>query len=311
MMSEPQVHSIDIVIPLYNESGCIPELGRRLIRVMNDNPRYIWRVIMVENGSHDDTAFQIGLLAKLDSRIHMIKLIRNFGTEGGILAGLSEAKADVAVTMQGDLEDPPELIPSLMREWENGALHVYASIGGRKHLPLWRRTATAGYYRFAAWASDGSIVPNASDFRLLDRRLYVFLRSVPDQNVFLRGLVSWADFPSASVPMMREKRYAGETKFRLGRVVVFALRGILIQSSKPLALLTVVGLLLSAASALGLLYLLWHSLVQGVPFAGFGTLVGLQLLFFGLTMIILGLIGEYLSLVYREVRPRPRFIIKD
>lgn len=302
--------SVDVVIPVYNEAACLPELGRRLSQVMDDHPEYGWRIMLVENGSMDESSALIQQIAERDPRFVEVSLVRNFGTEGGILAGLAAATADVAVTMQADLEDPPELIPEMLKAWQGGALYVYASVEGREHQPFWRRAMTSAYYRIAAWASDGSITPNASDYRLLDRHLYELVNSIGEQNLFLRGLVTWAGFPSAAVPFSRGKRYAGETKFRLSKVLGFASRGILSQSSKPLRFITGLGALLSVLSIVGLLLLAWGAFYRSVPFGGFGTIVGLQILFFGLTMVFLGLVAEYIALIYTEVRPRPHFILR-
>ena len=302
--------SVDVIVPVYNEEACILELGRRLAAVMDSAPDYEWRIVLVENGSMDQSSALIRGLSERDSRFHELQLIRNFGTEGGILAGLAAATADVAITMQADLEDPPELIPEMLAAWRRGALYVYASVQGREHLPAWRRAMTSAYYRLASWASDGGITPNASDYRLLDRQLYELINNIPEQNLFLRGLVTWAGFPSAAVPFSRGMRFAGETKFRLRSVIGFASRGILAQSAKPLKLITGFGAILSALSVVGLIVLTWGALFRSVPFGGFGTIVGLQVLFFGLTMLILGLVSEYIALIYIEVRPRPHFIVR-
>ncbi len=304
------MRSVDVVIPVYNEEDCLPELERRMTLLMNDNPGYDWQVLLVENGSTDRSAEIIDAIASRDPRFVPIPLIRNFGTEGGILAGLATTQADAAVTMQADLEDPPELIPEMLRAWEGGALYVYASVASRARQPVWRRVLTGGYYRVAAWASDGSIVKNASDFRLLDRHLYTLLNGIQEQNLFLRGLVTWAGFPSAAVPFSRGERFAGETKFRLRSAAVFASLGILAQSTKPLRFITWTGVVLSGLSLIALVVLTVGAFTSGVPFAGFGTIVGLQILFFGLTMVFLGLVSEYIALIYREVRPRPHFIRK-
>jgi dolichol-phosphate mannosyltransferase len=143
----------------------------------------------------------------------------------------------------------------------------------------------------------------------MDRKLYELIRGIVDQNLFLRGVVAWADFPSAAIPFKRDARFAGQTKFESSKVVGFALRGIMTQSSKPLRLITVLGFLLSAASAVGLMVLAVLAATVSVPFAGFGTIVGLQVLFFGITVLCIGFVAEYVALIYCEVRRRPHFIV--
>lgn len=302
--------TVDIVIPVFNEEDCLPELARRLAAVMDAHPEHTWTAVLVENGSADRSAEIITDICRADARFTQISLVRNFGAEGGILAGLSVSKADATVTMQADLEDPPELIPTMLEKWQQGALYVYASVSKREGAPLWRRLVTSLYYRFASWASDGAITPNASDYRLMDRSLRELVSSISEQNLFLRGIVTWAGFPSASVAFERGERFGGSTKFRLLPAMGFATKGVLAQSNKPLRLITALGFILSVASAVGLLYLVWAAFFRSVPFGGFGTIVGLQVLFFGLTMLFLGLVAEYIALIYREVRPRPHFVIQ-
>lgn len=307
-MDSREMTTVDIVIPVYNEEECLPELARRLSGVMDGSPEYRWRVMLVENGSIDRSAEVIAEICSADGRFEQLSLVRNFGAEGGILAGMTASDADVTVTMQADLEDPPELIPQMLDAWRNGALYVYASVSSRETLPLWRRVITPIYYKLASWASDGAITPNASDYRLMDRSLREVVLSISEQNLFLRGVVTWAGFPSAAIPFERGQRYGGATKFRFLPALGFATRGMLAQSNKPLRAMTLIGAALVAASVVGLVYLVWAAFFRSVPFGGFGTIVGLQVLFFGLTMVFLGLVAEYIALIYREVRPRPHFV---
>jgi dolichol-phosphate mannosyltransferase len=276
---------------------------------MDSDERCDWRVILVENGSTDHSESVIRDICQADERFECLKLARNFGTEGGILAGLSIANGDAAVTMQADLEDPPELIPKMITEWQRGYSYVYGRVLRRGHLPRWRKLGTKIYYRLANWLTEGAVIPNASDFRLLDRQLYLLVVSIQEQNLFLRGLVNWAGLPSSGVEFERDARFAGQTKFDVRKVVLFAIRGILAQSSKPLRLVTTFGVTLSALSMLSIVILAFRAFFLSVPFAGFGTIVGLQFLFFGLTVVILGIVAEYIALTYNEVRPRPHFII--
>lgn len=308
---ETENFSVDVVVPIYNEEDCIPELVKRLTAVMDSVPSVNWNVLLIENGCTDSSSELIKMACDSDLRFRCVHLVRNFGTEGGILAGLSEATGDAVVTMQADLEDPPELIPEMINVWRSGFKYVYGRVRGRDHLPLWRKLLTNVYYRLAGWLSDGSVTPNASDFRLMDKSLYQLVVSIREQNLFLRGLVNWARFPSQGIDFERDARFAGETKFSLRKVILFAFRGILAQSSKPLRLLTLAGLVLSVTSMVGLSALCYRALFLSVPFPGYGTIVGLQVLFFGLTIVFIGLVAEYIALIYNEVRPRPHFIIES
>lgn len=307
----PKSPSISVVIPIFNEEECIPELVHRLSDVMDGESDIAWRVVLVDNGSTDQSADLIRDACDSDDRFASVRLVRNFGTEGGILAGLSVVDGDAAVTMQADLEDPPELIPQMIAAWRAGSSHVYGRVASRDDLSLFRRTLTAVYYKLASWLTNEIVTPNASDFRLMDRSLYRLVVSIRERNVFLRGLVNWARFPSTGIDFDRGSRFAGQTKFSVTKTVPFAFRGILAQSPKPLRLFTALGFIVSGLSALALMVLCIRALFFSVSFPGFGTIVGLQFLFFGFTTLFIGLVSEYVALIYDEVRPRPQFIIDD
>lgn len=302
---------VDIVIPIYNEEGAIRELVSRVRSTLEKEPGIEWRLILVENGCTDSSHQLIQEQMKSEPRIVEVRLIRNFGMEGGLLAGLSIADADACVMMQGDLEDPPELIPTLIEEWQHGADVVYGEVSSRDSLPVWRRFMTRAFYAIAKYLTNGLIRPNASDFRLISRSVRDFLVSAPDQSLFLRSLVMWPSDKTKPVPFVRGARHSGETKFRAGRAIIFSLIGMLGQSVKPLRLITLLGLTAFIGSFVGLAVLSIRALFWSVPFAGFGTIVGFQVLFFGILMLAIGVVSEYIAMIFQEVRPRPRFIVHE
>lgn len=302
--------SVEVVIPIFNEAECIEELFLRL-RGVADTLELSLRVIFVENGSTDDSRAILERLCALDARFSCLVLVRNFGMEGGIIAGLSRAEADAVITMQGDLEDPPELIPEMIEAWQAGSKLVYGEVLTRHKISIFRRLATRSYYAIAGSLTEGAIVKNASDFRLMDRSLYKIVVQLADQNLFMRELVHWPGMASTSVPFSRGERVGGASKFSTHRAFGFAVRGILTQTARPLRWLSMLGLATTVASFFGLAGLAFFALTRGVPFAGFGTLVGLQFLFAGIFMLSLGLISEYLIFIYKEVRPRPLFIVES
>ena len=213
--------------------------------------------------------------------------------------------------MTADLQDPPEAIPQFVRKWEEGYDNVYGQVTERQGTGLIRRINSQLFYWLASWMSDGRLTKNASDFRLMDRRLYETLRDLDERNRFMRGLVAWAGFESVAVPVARPPRFAGESKAYTWPVIGLAIRGIFAHSYKPLRLISAVGFIASAVAAIILVVMVVRAFTQGVPFAGYGTIVTLLLLIFGLLALMLGVIAEYIGLIYEEVKHRPNFVVKE
>jgi glycosyltransferase involved in cell wall biosynthesis len=305
------IRRIDVVIPLFNEETVIHDLVRRLRNSLDEASEISWRLILVENGCTDKTHEAIQEEMRNEHRITEVRLIRNFGMEGGLLAGLSLADGDACVMMQGDLEDPPELIPTLIDEWLQGNDVVFGEVASRQSLPIWRRVTTAGFYRLATFLTNGVIRPNGSDFRLISRPVRDFIIGTSDQSLFLRSLVMWPSNRTTSVPFVRGERHSGSTKFQARKAIFFSLIGMLGQSIKPLRFITLLGFAAFIGSITGLTVLTIRALFWSVPFAGFGTIVGFQVLFFGILMLAIGVLSEYVAMIFQEVRPRPRFIISE
>jgi glycosyltransferase involved in cell wall biosynthesis len=300
---------LDVVIPIFNEEDAIHALVSRIRNSLDKVNGIEWRLILVENGSTDSSHDRIQCEMETEPRITEVRLLRNFGMEGGLLAGLSIAGGDACVMMQGDLEDPPELIPKMLDEWRKGNDVVYGEVTSRNSVALWRRIMTASFYRIAKFLTNGVIRPNASDYRLISRPVRDFLVSTPDQALFLRSLVMWPSTRTKGIPFERGKRHSGVTKFRPGKAIFFSLVGVFSQSLKPLRFITLLGITAFIGSLIGLAILMIRALFWSVPFAGFGTIVGFQVLFFGILMLALGVVSEYVAMIFQEVRPRPHYLI--
>jgi glycosyltransferase involved in cell wall biosynthesis len=303
--------SIDIVIPAYNEEECIDELVRRLRLMFDENRNYEWRIILVENGSIDNTWTKALALAEVEPRLQIVRLARNFHMDGGLTAGLEFARADALVFMTADLQDPPEAIPKFVAKWEEGYENVYGEVVKREGTGPVRRFNSWAFYKLATYMTSGRMPRNASDFRLMDRRLYEVVRSMDERNRFMRGLVAWAGFSSAAVPVPRPPRFAGESKAYSLPVIGLAFRALFAHSYLPLRLITGVGFAAAITSLVLLAVFTARWLIVGVPFAGFGSLLSLVLLIFGVTSLMLGVIAEYISLIYEEVKHRPNFIVRE
>ena len=308
-MSERKL--ISVIVPAYNEEACVEELARRLELVFNTNPKYDFEAIIVENGSSDRTWELLQQIHKRDNRFKTIQLSRNFKMDGGLTAGLHYARGDAAVLMTADLQDPPELISDFIQMWEEGYENVYMVVNKRKGTGPIRTFNSKAFYWLAGKLTDDKIPRNASDFRLVDRKVYEAVRSMDERNRFVRGLFAWVGFQSVGIKADRPERFGGESKAHSLKVIDLAFKGIFSHSYVPLKLIMVSGLATSLLSAIALVSYTANWLLRGVPFAGFGTIVALVLLLFGVLAFMLGLIAEYIGLIYEEVKQRPNYLVKE
>ena len=302
---------ISLIIPAYNEEDCVDELFTRLKNIFETEPQYDFEVVIVENGSLDSTWAKLQNISGQDSRFKILKLSRNFRMDGGLTAGLDYIKGDACVLMTADLQDPPELIPQFLRYWEQGYENIYGVITKREGTGPIRTMNSKLFYWLAGKLTDGRIPRNASDFRLVDKKVYIAVKGMTERNRFVRGLFAWAGFNSIGVPMERPPRFGGVSNAHTLKVLDLAFKGIFAHSYKPLRLITVFGFVLSALSFISILPLFFLWLFVGVPFAGFGTLVGLFLLVFGIVSLMLGILSEYVGLIYEEVKARPNYVVSE
>jgi dolichol-phosphate mannosyltransferase len=302
---------ISLIVPAYNEEDCVDELFSRLDAVFATEPQYDFEVVIVENGSLDSTWMKLQAIADKDSRFKILKLSRNFRMDGGLTAGLDYIKGDACVLMTADLQDPPELIPQFLRYWEQGYENIFGVITKREGTGPIRTMNSKLFYWLAGKLTDGRIPRNASDFRLVDRKVYEAVKSMTERNRFVRGLFAWAGFNSIGVPMERPPRFGGVSNAHTLKVLDLAFKGIFAHSYKPLRLITVFGFVLSGLSFISIVPLFFLWLFVGVPFAGFGTLVGLFLLVFGIVSLMLGILSEYVGLIYEEVKARPNYVVSE
>lgn len=300
---------ISVIVPAYNEEECVEELARRLALVFDDNPKYDFEVIIVENGSIDRTWELLQKIHEKDQRFKTIQLARNFRMDGGLTAGLHYARGDAAVLMTADLQDPPELISEFVKKWEEGYENVYMIVTKRTGTGPLRTFNSKAFYWLAGKLTDDRIPKNASDFRLVDKKVYETVRSMDERNRFVRGLFAWVGFKSIGIEAERPERFGGVSNAHSLKVIDLAFKGIFSHSYVPLKLITVTGIVLSGLSVLAMAIFAAAWIFVGVPFAGFGTLVSLGLLMFGILTFMLGLIAEYVGLIYEEVKRRPNFVV--
>lgn len=302
---------ISIIVPAYNEEDCVQELARRLALVFDANPNYAFEAIIIENGSVDRTWDLLQDIHTKDERFKIIQLARNFRMDGGLTAGLHYASGDAAVLMTADLQDPPELISDFIKKWEEGFENVYMIVTKRRGTGPIRRFNSRAFYWLAGKLTDDRIPANASDFRLVDRRVYEAVRSMEERNRFIRGLFAWVGFNSVGIEAERPERFGGVSNAHSLKVIDLAFKGIFSHSYVPLKLITVTGLFLSVASLIATVGLIFVWVAVGVPFAGFGSIISLGLMLFGVLAFMIGLVAEYVGLIYEEVKARPNFVVRS
>ena len=302
---------ISVAIPAYNEASNLDELFERLRAVFQINSdKFDFEIVVCENGSKDDSYAKLNAWREIDSRIRVIRLSRNFHMEGGMMAALSDVRGDACVIMSADLQDPPEMISEMIQLWATGIDHVYTIISFRHGESRFRRIAAEIFYWMIDKVSDTPVPRNSSDFRLVDKQMYEAFNALPEKYRMVRAVWGWIGFHSASLTYERQPRVGGTSSFNPFVTAGFAIRGVLASSLKPLKIIPILGILLSALSFISIVLGAVQAVFRGVPFPGFGTITSLILLMFGLLFLMLSVIAEYVGMIYTEARSRPPFIIK-
>ena len=303
--------NIVFIIPAYNEERNVTELHSQISKNISELSMYNFTFLFIENGSTDNTYAELLDLVKLDKNVKILKLSRNFKMDGAIAAGINTVDCDAAIIMTANLQDDPKVIIKFIRKWEEGYEHVYGVVKTRPGKSKIRQFNSKLFYKLANKFSDSLIPENVSDFRLVDKKVLNAVKSLNEVNRFYRGFFSWVGFKSIGVEFNRQKRFSGTSHAKTLPVLSFAIRGILAFSVKPLRLSIFFTRVTSMVSFTVLLFQTYNWISKGVPFDGFGTLVGLLLLFFSLIFLTLSILSEYLGLIYEETKKRPHFIISE
>ncbi len=310
-MSDNRPTLVSVVIPVLNESENVAEAYRRVRETFERlAPRYDFEIVFTDNHSSDDTFRRIAALAETDPRIRAFRFSRNFGFQRSILAGYRRARGAAAIQLDCDMQDPPELIPRFIELWEQGYRVVYGIRSARTE-PLRWALARKAFYRVANVLAEDSLPLDAGDFRLIDRRVLEVLCATNDAQPYLRGAVAAMGFEQIGVPYQREKREHGRSKFSLGSMLALSLDGILNHSIIPLRLATFTGLTVSVLTLIGTVMFAVGRSVFGQQWpAGFATTTILITLSLSLNALFLGIIGEYLGRIYKQVKHGPNVIIE-
>ncbi len=301
---------LSVVVPAYDEAEVLPAFHGRLAAVLDGLPMAA-EVVYVNDGSRDATLVRLQALRERDGRIAIVDLSRNFGKEIALTAGLDHARGDAVVVIDADLQDPPELIPELVRVWQEGHDVVYAKRTEREGETWFKKFTALAFYRLIQRVSHVHIPEDTGDFRLLSRRAVDALKQLREQHRFMKGLFAWIGFPQAAVAYRRDPRYAGTSKWNYWRLWNLALEGITSFTTAPLKLATYLGLATALGAFAYAAFVIYKALVFGEPVRGYPSLMVVILFLGGVQLLTLGVIGEYVGRMFNETKGRPLYLTKD
>lgn len=301
---------VSLVIPMYYEEEVAKECYNRVTKVLSSLQDYTYEIIFINDGSKDRTLEILEGIAKKDTNVKIISFARNFGHQCAVTAGLQEVTGDAIVIIDADLQDPPELIPDMLKFWEDGNEVIYGKRKTREGESKFKLFTAKMFYKTLNALSDVDIPKDTGDFRLVDKKVVDVINSLPEHNKFLRGLFSWVGFQQTPFEYERKERFAGKTKYPLKKMLKLASDGIISFSTKPLKIVGGLGILSMVISLLILVYAIlsfifhWHNLT-----AGWTSLMVTMTFLSGIILISLWMIGEYIARIYDEVKQRPQYII--
>jgi glycosyltransferase involved in cell wall biosynthesis len=295
---------------MYNEEEVIEVTYRRL-KVVLDTLGESYEIIFVNDGSRDKTSDIVRGMCNADQGVKLVEFSRNFGHQIAVTAGMDHANGRAVVLIDADLQDPPELIADMVARWREGYDVVYGKRIERKGESWFKKTTAAMFYRLLRSMTSVNIPVDTGDFRLMDRKVCDALTSMRERSRFIRGMVSWAGFKQTSVDYVRDERFAGETKYPLRKMIRLSLDAMTSFSTKPLKIAGILGFILSAAGFVYLIIVLYQHFFTDTTTQGWTSLVAISLLFHGITLSLLGVLGEYIGRTYEEAKRRPLYFVSE
>jgi len=299
---------VSVIVPVYNEQDVLDAFHARLSAVL-ESLSYGAEIVYINDGSTDTTLNLLEALHEQDPHVAVVDLSRNFGKEIALSAGLHKAQGDAVVVIDADLQDPPELIPDLIREWENGYDVVYARRSKRKGESWFKRTSAAGFYRIIQRLSKVRIPEDTGDFRLLSRRAVDALNTLTEQHRFMKGLFAWIGYRQKAVYYDRDPRFAGTSKWNYWKLWNFAIDGITSFTTAPLKVATYFGFVAALFAFLYGSYMIVRTLFFGNPVPGYPSLIVIILFLGGVQLMAIGVLGEYIGRIFTETKRRPLYLL--
>lgn len=302
--------TFSVVVPVFNEEPNIDEFLKRTLKVMGSLEGG-FEIVFVDDGSTDSTFKKIMKWSKDRKEVRGLRFSRNFGHQAAITAGIDEASGDAVIVMDGDLQHPPELIPELVKAWRNGYNIVNTKREETEGIPLGKKLFSKAFYKVINIDSEVPILADAADFRLMDRASVEAFKKIREQDRFVRGLTSWIGFSQASVPYRAEARHSGKTKYSLAKMIKFAANGITSFSTLPLKFVGYMGLFVASLSFAYACYALYVRLVLNIAVEGWTSMLVGMLFLGGVQLIGIGVLGAYIARIFRQVKNRPLYIVRD
>jgi len=308
-MSQPT--RIVIVVPSYNEAGNIEVLVRALHQTLGPLP-YDYRILFVDDGSSDHSLALLQQLSQSDSKVFYAELSRNFGHQNALKAGVDlAADADAVITMDGDMQHPPDLIPQMLEHWQNGYDIVYTRRADAPSESVFKNKTSSAFYRLMNQLSEVKFEPGTADFRLMDQSVVAVFSQFSESDLFIRGLVNWLGFKQYALDYVPQARFSGQSKYTLKKMLRFALQGITSFSIRPLYLAIYLGLSLSAIAFVLYVIYVGYSLYYGHVISGWASVISTIVFFGGLNLIVLGIIGIYIGKLFMQAKQRPNYVIRN
>ena len=309
-MKQKEHINLSVVVPIYNEELIIDELYQRLVNSV-EKITTNFELIFVNDGSKDASLLKLFQLSEKDERAFYINFSRNFGHQIAVCAGLDACRGEAVVIIDGDLQDPPELIPELYEKYKNGFDVVYAKRASRNGESAFKKLSAKLFYRILKKLTSVDIPLDTGDFRLIDKKVVDYLRRMPEQNKFLRGQIAWLGFKSSEVLFDRDKRKYGKTGYTLGKMFRFAMDGITGFSDRPLQFVSRLGFSISLLSLVIILYAVYSHFVLDRTITGWTSLIISSTFIGGVQLISIGTIGAYISRINKNVQNRPLYFIQE
>lgn len=302
---------VSIVIPCFNEEDVITETYTRLLKLVDSIPSYDFEFVFVDDGSRDHTLELLRNVATSDPKVRVIVFSRNFGHQIAVTAGLDHAHGDAVLVIDADLQDPPEVIPEMLKKWEAGFEVVYGVRTERQGESLFKRATAHLFYRFLGHLSDTPIPLDTGDFRLMARNVVDSVCSMRERDRFIRGMVSWVGYKQCPLPYKRSERYAGTTKYPLRKMIRFASDGVMSFSVKPLRVAMFSGTLCAVLACVGIFWALAIKFFDKAAVPGWAATIIAVLFLGGVQLVCTGILGEYIGRIYMQAKARPLYVVSE